>query len=105
MNELGCGFLEKVYENALAYELRKAGFDAQQQQEVLVFYDGIVVGTYRPDILVGTSVIVDVKTIKAIGDLEVAQALNYLKATGLRVALLRNFSRPKLEIKRVVRDF
>lgn len=105
LNELGCGFLEKVYENALAHELRKAGLFVQQQAEVLVHYDGIVVGTYRPDILVGSSIIVDVKTIKAITDVEVAQALNYLKATGLRLALLLNFSKPKLEIKRVVRNF
>ncbi len=105
LNDLGCGFLEKVYENALSHELRKQGMIAMQQPELLVHYDGVVVGVYRPDILVGSSIIVDVKTVKAIGDAELAQVLNYLKATGLRVALVLNFSKPKLEIKRVVRNF
>src|SRR5687768_15036657 len=53
LNELGCGFMEKVYENALSHELRKLGLAALQQQEILVHYDGIVVGVYKPDILVG----------------------------------------------------
>ncbi len=105
LNDLGCGFLEKVYENALSHELRKQGMIAMQQLELFVHYDGVVVGVYRPDILVGSSIIVDVKTVKAIGDAELAQVLNYLKATGLRVALVLNFSKPKLEIKRVVRNF
>jgi len=105
LNELGCGFLEKVYENALSHELRKQGIVASQQPELLVHYDGIVVGVYRPDILVGSAIIVDIKTVRAIGDAELAQVLNYLKSTGLRIALVLNFSKPKLEIKRVARNF
>jgi GxxExxY protein len=63
-----------------------------------------VVGVYIPDILVGSAIIVDVKAVKAIGDDELAQVLNYLKATGLRIGPVLNFAKPKLEIKRVVRN-
>ena len=102
-NTLGCGFLEKVYENALLHELRKAGFDVEQQEQIYVHYDGVIVGEYFADLLVDRKVILEIKAVDAIDDVHLAQCLNYLKATGIHVALIINFARPKLQIKRVVR--
>ncbi|MEO9593345.1 GxxExxY protein [Rhodopirellula bahusiensis] len=99
-NTLGCGFLEKVYENALVHELRKNGFDATQQAPIEVDYDGVVVGQYFADILVSKAVIVELKSIKEFNDAHVAQCINYLKATGLPICLLLNFGKPRVEIKR-----
>ncbi len=101
-NTLGPGFLEKVYENALAYELRKAGIAVAQQHGVAVLYDGAVVGEYAVDLLVEASVVVELKAVMALNDVHRAQCLNYLKATGLRMCLLLNFGRPRLEIRRLV---
>lgn len=101
-NTLGCGFLEKVYENALLYELQKAGLKAEQQKPIAVHYDGIVVGDYYADLVVEDVVIVELKVVKAIEDIHAAQCLNYLKATGLSICLLINFAHPRVEIKRLV---
>ena len=101
-NTLGCGFLEKVYENALLHELQKAGLRAEQQKPIKVHYDGIVVGDYFADLVVEDVVIVELKVVKAIEDVHAAQCLNYLKATGLSVCLLINFAHPRVEIKRLV---
>ncbi len=99
-NGLGAGFLEKVYENALAHELRKSGLDAQQQQPIKVVDDGIVVGDYLADIVVEDSVIVELKAVKAFDEVHFAQCINYLKATCMKICLLINFGQPKIEIKR-----
>ena len=104
-NGLGSGFLEKVYENALAHELRKAGLKVAQQYPIEVHYDGIIVGNYIADLLVEECVLVELKAIKALGNREMAQCLNYLKATELRLCLLLNFGQPRVEVKRVVRQF
>jgi GxxExxY protein len=104
-NELGPGFLEKVYENALAYELRKAGLSVTQQAPITVYYDNVVVGEYVADLFVNGCVLVELKAVKALDEIHVAQCLNYLKATGYRVCLLINFGAPKVELKRVVRNF
>ena len=101
-NALGAGFLEKVYENALVHELRKAGLLVAQQRGVTVMYDGVIVGDYAVDLLVQESVIVELKAIKAVAEIHRAQCINYLRATGLRVCLLLNFGNPRLEIKRIV---
>ena len=98
-NGLGCGFLEKVYENALAHELRKTGFEVKQQQPVPVFYDGIVVGDFVADLIVNDCVIVELKAIRALEDIHSAQCLNYLAATKLPVCLLLNFTQ-RVQIKR-----
>ena len=100
-NTLGCGFLEKVYEYALAQELRKAGFKVLQQHEIDVYYDGISVGKYIADLFVEDSVIVEVKANSGLDDSQKAQCLNYLKATNLKIGLLINFGKPRIEIKRV----
>lgn len=99
-NTLGSGFLEKVYENALAIELRKGGLDVMQQAPVKVFYEGVIVGEYFADILVSSAVIVELKAVSQISDLFAAQCLNYLKVTGLPICLLLNFGKPRLDIKR-----
>ncbi len=104
-NTLGAGFLEKVYENALAHELRKAGLRADQQRGMSVRYDGVVVGEYAADILVEDCLLVELKAAKALDDVHLAQCLNYLKATDLNLCLLINFGTPKIEVKRVVLDF
>ena len=100
-NTLGAGFLERVYENALAHELRKAGSVVEQQKGIVVRYDGIVVGEYVADLVLDQKVIVEVKTAKALDNSHVAQCLNYLRATGMKVSLLINFGQPKVEVKRV----
>lgn len=99
-NTLGCGFLEKVYENALAYELRKHGFDVIQQAPIKVHYEQVVVGEYFADLLVSNAVIVELKAVKEINAAFTAQCLNYLKATKLPICLLLNFGKPRVEIKR-----
>lgn len=99
-NTLGSGFLEKVYENALALELRKNGLDAKQQLPIQVRYHDQVVGEYFADILVSQNVILELKAVKEISDSFAAQCLNYLKATGLPICLLLNFGKPKMQIKR-----
>ena len=101
LNTLGAGFLEKVYENALAHELRKAGLVVAQQHGIIVRYDGVVVGEYAVDLLVEGTIIVELKAIKALDNAHTAQCLNYLKATGLHLCLLLNFGKPRLEIQRV----
>ena len=90
-----------MYENALAHELRKSGLTVSQQQGIIVTYDGIVVGEYAVDLLVEGTVIVELKAISALDNAHTAKCLNYLKATGLRLCLLINFGKPRLEIRRV----
>ncbi len=101
-NALGAGFLEKVYENALAHELRKAGVFVQQQQPIQVHDDGVVVGDYVADLIVENAILIELKAIKGFDDVHFAQCINYLKATGMQICLLINFGQPKIEIKRFV---
>lgn len=103
-NTLGCGFLEKVYENALALELREAGLGVTQQFGISVVYKGTQVGDYVADLLVEDMLLVELKTVKTLDNAHLLQCTNYLAATGLRLCLLLNFGRPRLEIKRVARD-
>ncbi len=103
LNTLGVGFLEKVYENALAHELRAAGLAVVQQCGVSVYYNGVLVGEYFADLLVENALLVELQTVKALDDAHRMQCSNCLKATGLQLCLLLNFGKPRLEIKRVVR--
>jgi GxxExxY protein len=103
MNELGAGFLEKVYENAMVHELRKTGLSVAPQQRVNVTYDGVIVGEYIADLVVEGLVIVEIKSIKALDEIHAAQCINYLAATMLPVCLLINFA-PKVQVKRFVRN-
>ncbi|HDN81026.1 MAG TPA: GxxExxY protein [Chloroflexi bacterium] len=102
-NVLGYGFLEKVYENALAIELRKMGLKVVQQAPIAVYYDGQLVGEYFADLLVEDLVIVELKATRTLIDEHEAQLLNYLKATPYEVGLLLNFG-PKPEIRRKAYD-
>jgi GxxExxY protein len=104
-NTLGAGFLEKVYENALAHELTKAGLMVRQQIAIAVEYDGITVGTYAADLLVEDAVLVEIKAVRALDTNHDAQCLNCLRAAGLTVCLLMNFANPRLEIRRRVNGF
>ena len=101
-NALKCGFLEKVFENALAHELSKNGLLVNQQVGVTIHYDGVIVGAYTADLLVENAVLVELKAVKALDAIHSAQCLNYLMATGLQVCLLLNFGNPRLEIRRLV---
>ena len=104
-SSLGFGFLETVYENALAIQLKRAGLQVHQQVPVQVTYEGHIVGDYLPDLLVEGELIIEVKAIPALAPEHRQQCLNYLRATGLRVCLLLNFGRPRLEVKRFVWHF
>jgi GxxExxY protein len=101
LNTLGAGFLEKVYENALAHELRRTGLTVAQQRGLTVTYDGVVVGEYNVDLLVEGTIIVELKAVKTLDNAHTAQCLNYLKATGLHLCLLLNFGKSRLEIQRI----
>ena len=101
-NKLGCGFLEKVYENAMVIELRKRNIDAKQQHPITVYYEEYSVGEYFADLFVNNEIIVELKTVRNIEDLHLAQLVNYLKATNKKVGLILNFAKPKVEIKRMV---
>ncbi len=103
-NTLGYGFLEKVYENALAHELRRTGFGVEQQKPLPVYYDGVVVGDYYADLLVDNSLVIELKTAKAIDDSHLAQGLNYLKAGRTNRGLILNFGPQRVEIRRLVMD-
>lgn len=100
--QLGAGFMESIYENAMRVALRLRDLAVSYQQEVRVFYEGVEVGVHRLDLLVENEVIVELKAIKALEDVHFAQVRSYLKATGLHVGLLLNFNAPTLVIKRIV---
>src|SRR5215510_14071498 len=100
-NGLGSGFLEKVYENALAHEVRKAGLSVMQQHAMVAKYDGVIVGEYVADLLVESLVLVELKHARSIDDVHLAQCLNYLKVTGLRLCLLLNFGKPRVDVRRI----
>jgi GxxExxY protein len=104
-NQLGSGFLEKVYENALAIELLKVGMHTEQQKAIKVYYDGRAVGDFYADLLVEQKIIVELKAQKHLEESHTAQCMNYLKATGLNICLLINFGKPRIEIKRFVLGF
>ena len=100
--QLGCGFLEKVYEKALLAELESQGLRAETQVPVTVQYKNVVVGEYFADIVVEKRIILELKAQQKLPQASKAQLLNYLKATGLHLGMLVNFAFPKASVKRVV---
>ena len=100
--ELGPGFLESIYEEALKVELSQNGLDFASQMEIQIKYLEVPVGLHRLDLLVQNEVIVELKAVKELADIHFAQLRSYLKATGMKVGLLLNFSKPTLEVRRVV---
>jgi GxxExxY protein len=101
--ELGFGFLEKVYENALMVELQKRHIPCAQQKPIKVHYDNQIVGDYIADILIEEKILLELKSAKGIDDSHIAQVLNYLKATGIRLGIILNFGPEKMEFKRLIR--
>jgi GxxExxY protein len=101
-NVLGAGFLEKVYERALLRELASVGLHAQAQVRFPVMYKGSCVGEYLSDIVVENEIVVELKCVESFTNEHLAQCINYLKATNLKLAFLVNFQKPKVEWKRIV---
>lgn len=102
-NKLGPGFLEKVYENGLMLLLRKNGIKAEQQFPINVYLDGEIIGNYFADIFVENKIILELKTVKEITSIHRAQVINYLKATGVRLAIVLNFGKEELEFERIIK--
>ncbi len=100
-NELGFGFLEKVYENALFHELSKAGFYCEKQRQIKVYYDDHQVGEYYADIIVENQIILELKAAEALIKEHEFQLINYLKATDIEIGLLLNFGK-KPEFRRKI---
>ena len=100
-NELGYGFLEKVYENAMIIEFQNNGISCEKQKPVKVYYEDKIIGDYIADIIVENRVIIELKAVKTISPIHEVQLVNYLKATGIEVGLILNFG-PDPIIKRKV---
>ena len=92
-NELGYGFLEKVYQNAMLLELKSRGYQVESQKKINVFYKKQIVSDYFPDIIVNNSVIIELKCVEYLVEAHECQLLNYLKATDCEVGLLLNFGK------------
>ena len=102
---LGPGFLESVYQNALAHELRKSGIEVECEKKIRVMYDGIAVGEFCADMLVQGCVLIENKAVQAIIVSHEVQLVNYLTATGIEVGLLLNFGSDRLQFKRKTRTY
>lgn len=100
--QLGCGFLEKVYENALMEELRLRNLQAEMQVPIQVKYKNTVVGDYIVDVLVERRIVLELKAQQQVSKINEAQLLNYMRATEIKIGLLINFTYPKATIKRFV---
>ncbi len=98
---LGIGFVEKVYENAFAHRMRKDGLKVAQQYPIKVIYDGVIVGEFIADMLVEDRVLVELKSVSELTPEHLAQALNYLRASGLETCLLINFGKPRIQVRRL----
>ncbi len=102
---LGPGFLESVYQNALAHELRKAGLRVECERPIEVRYDGVVVGNFSADMLVEGCILIENKAVQALAPAHEVQLVNYLTATGIDLGLLLNFGADKLQFKRKYRTY
>lgn len=98
---LGPGFLEGVYQNALRHELDKRSIEVSAEVVVDILYEGAPVGQHRFDLVVADKVIIELKTVEALSKAHYAQARSYLKASGIGLALLINFSGATIDIRRV----
>jgi GxxExxY protein len=101
-NELGCGFLEKVYENAMMMLFEREKIPARQQSPADVYFHEKVIGQYFADILVENKIILELKTVDVISNIHTALVLNYLRATGIKLGIILNFGNPKFSYKRLV---
>ncbi len=99
---LGPGFLETIYKEAFKLELAEHGLKYECQKEIKIEYLDVQIGTHRLDLVVENQVVVELKAVKELTEIHFAQLLSYLKASGMKIGLLLNFAKPRLEIRRVV---
>jgi GxxExxY protein len=102
---LGPGFLESVYQNSLAYELRKTGLEVECERKIQVIYDGVVVGDFSADMLVEKVILIENKAVQTLAPAHEVQLVNYLTATGIEIGLLLNFGAERLQFKRKTRTY
>ena len=100
-NDLGYGFLEKVYQNAMYFELKSLGYKVEAQKQIKVYFRNQLVGEYYADILIEDKIIIELKACELLMNVHVAQLMNYLKATEIEVGLLLNFGEEP-EFKRII---
>ena len=100
-NELGPGFVEGVYEEALAYELELCGIPFERQKTVHVSYKERIVGSHRLDLVIDDKIVLELKAVSELNDIFKRQTLSYLKATGLKLGILINFGTPRVEYTRI----
>jgi len=100
-NALGCGFLEGIYEKALAIELRKSNISFQNQVRLVVYYHDEIVGKYKVDVVVENELLLELKAMKSLDKTCESQLLNYLNASNIQTGLLINFGSKSLQIKRM----
>ena len=103
-NKLGFGFLEKVYENAMAIELRSMGLQVEQQVKIKVFYNSQEVGYYIMDLVVENKVVIEIKACEALCEEHSFQLINYLKASQMEIGLLFNFGRTPAFTRKIFRN-
>ena len=104
-NELGFGFLEKVYEHSMMIAISEKNLKVENQVPISVYYHEKNVGDYYVDLLVDDKIIIELKSVKELSSIHKAQLLNYLKATKKRIGLLINFGSSKVEVKRVINGY
>lgn len=104
-NELGYGFLERVYQNALFYELKVNGFKVEAQKRISVYYKNMVIGDYFADLIVNDSVILELKAVECLTKEHHYQIINYLRGTECEVGLVLNFGRKAQFIRRVYENY
>ena len=104
-NELGFGFLEKVYQKALYNELKNNGFDVESQKQIKVYYKNVEVGEYYADLIVNDKVILELKATESITEAHEFQLLNYLKSTNIEVGLLLNFGKKPEFCRKVFQNY
>ena len=100
---LGNGFQEVIYQRALAIEMEYQGLGFVREQEMTIFYKGTDIGTRRVDFFVGDAIMVELKAVKELEDVHLAQAINYLEAYKMKIGLLINFGNTSLQFKRVMK--
>ena len=103
--QLGPGFLESLYEQALSLEFGKRRIVFEAQREIVISYDGVPIGKHILDLVVESQLVVELKAVKALEDIHYAQLRSYLRATGMKVGLLLNFAEPTLRVKRLVNKY
>jgi len=100
--KLGPGFVERIYEKALSYELNKTNIKHKTQKSIQVKYDDLLLGDQRVDVVIDDKIIVELKAVSELNNIHQAQMISYLKTADKKVGLILNFAKPKLEIKRIM---